>query len=136
MKRSVYLLSTVLFLTFGVSQVWALPNCVGSWSVETWTNCYGTHVFGSDSEWAGDKYVGEWKDGKQHHGTYIHSDGDKYVGEFKDDNKNGYGTYIYSNGNKYVGEWKDGITTGPGSFKFSDGTKYVGEWKNDNLNGY
>ncbi len=137
MKQLTTLIPILLFLTLGVSQVWALPNCVGSWSVETWTNCYGTYVFGSDSEWAGDKYVGEWTDGKPNgHGIYIHSDGEKYVGESKDNNRSGYGTYIYSNGNKYVGEWKDGKKHGKGTFTFSDGTTYVGEWKNDNLKGY
>jgi len=137
MKQSVYLLSIVFFLTLGFSKVWALPNCVDLWSVETWTNCYGTHVFESDSEWAGDKYVGEWKDGKLNgHGTYIHSDGDKYVGESKNNKRSGHGNYTYSNGDKYVGEWKDGKKHGHGSFTFSDGTKYVGEWENDNLTGY
>ena len=44
-------------------------------------NGYGT------STWAdGEKYVGEWKDGKEDgQGTYTYANGDKYVGEFKED---------------------------------------------------
>ena len=38
----------------------------------------------------GDKYVGEWKDGRKHgQGTLNVFDGSKYVGEFKDDKPNG-----------------------------------------------
>ena len=57
----------------------------------------------------GDKYVGEYKDDKEHgQGTFTWSNGDKYVGEFKDGKKHGQGTYIKPEGRKYVGEWKDG----------------------------
>jgi hypothetical protein len=59
-------------------------------------------------EWEGDKYVEDWKYGKQ----------------------TGQGTYTWSNGNKYIGEWKDGTQNGQGALTFPDGTKYVGQWKN------
>ena len=46
-------------------------------------NGYGTYLY------EGDKYVGEWKDGKKHgEGTYTTANGHKYVGEFKDDKQN------------------------------------------------
>ena len=59
------------------------------------------------------KYVGEWRDGKEHgHGTRIFGkgkfEGDEYVGEFKRGKKHGQGTYTWRNGVKYVGEYKDG----------------------------
>ena len=41
-------------------------------------------------------------------GTYTYTNGDKYVGEWKNGKRNGYGTYAFANGNKYVGEWKSG----------------------------
>ncbi len=45
----------------------------------------GTHTYGK-GEWEGEKYVGEYKDGKMHRqGTYTWTSGDKYVGEFKND---------------------------------------------------
>ena len=35
------------------------------------------------------------------------SDGDKYVGEYKDGKEHGQGTYTFHDGRKYVGEWKN-----------------------------
>ena len=32
----------------------------------------------------------------------------KYVGEYKDGKQHGQGTKTYSDGEKYVGEWKEG----------------------------
>jgi hypothetical protein len=85
----------------------------------------------------GDKYVGNFKDGKQNgYGTYTFSGGDKYVGNFKDDYFNGYGTFTFSNGSKYVGNFKNGLHNGYGTYTFSGGDKYVGEFKYNNINGY
>ena len=57
--------------------LWAeeeLPLCEGYF--KTWTACSNTWADGS-------KYVGEWKDGKQHgQGTFT-ADGTKYVGEWR-----------------------------------------------------
>ena len=45
-------------------------------------NGYGTFTWAS-----GEKYVGEYKDGKRHgQGTFTYADGRKDVGKFKDDN--------------------------------------------------
>ena len=81
MIKIVSLFSFLFFLTLGVSHAWALPDCVGSWSITNWTNCIGTYTWEN-----GDKYVGEHKDGESH----------------------GQGTFTWGNGDKYVGEWKDG----------------------------
>ena len=84
----------------------------------------------------GDKYVGEYKDGKRNgQGTYTWSDGAKYVGENKDDMSNGQGTMTYADGGKYIGEWKDGKKDGQGTYTWSDGAKYVGEYKDGKRNG-
>ena len=105
-----------------------LPACQGKRS--TWTNCVGAYTFGS-----GNKYVGEYKDGKYNgQGTYTWPNGNKYVGEFKDDNFNGQGTYTFPNGNKYVGEFKDDNFNGQGTYTYANGNKYVGEIKDDNPN--
>ena len=91
----------------------------------------------------GNKYVGEFKDGKYHgQGTETDVNGDKYIGEFKNGLKNGQGTlifrygkpndqgtYIYTDGNKYVGEFKDGLKSGQGTLIYADGEKYVGEFE-------
>jgi uncharacterized protein (TIGR02145 family) len=94
------------------------------------------HGQGTYTHANGGKYVGEWKDGKQHgQGVKTWSNGDKYVGEWKDGKQHGQGTYTYANGDKYVGEWKDGNRTGQGTFTWANGDKYVGEWKDGNRTG-
>ena len=91
----------------------------------------GTHTYGK-GEWEGEKYVGEFKDGKMHRqGTYTWTSGDKYVGEFKDDQKHGQGTYTYANGEKYVGGFKNDQKHGQGTYTWADRQNYVGEFKND-----
>ena len=78
----------------------------------------------------GSKYVGEFKDGKEHgQGTYTWPDGAKYVGEFRDGKRNGQGTYTYADGAQYVGEYKDDKYHGQGTYTLSDGRRYVGEYK-------
>ena len=108
MKQLITLISALFFLTIGVSQVWALPNCVGQRSI-AWQNCFGTYTFSS---------------------------GDKYVGEFGNDKYHGQGNYTWPDGNKYVGEFKNGKKTGQGTHTFADGSKWIGAWENGDLNGY
>jgi hypothetical protein len=49
-----------------VGNVYALPPC----PPDVFHNCFGTYTYGP-SEWEGDKYVGEFKDGQFHgQGTY------------------------------------------------------------------
>ena len=102
----------------------ALPACPSD-QTKRYHNCFGTVTFTN-----GDKYVGEFKDGKKNgQGTYTWPDGDKYVGEHKDGKKNGQGTYTFASGNKYVGEYKDGKRDGQGTLTFADGTIDEGIWK-------
>ena len=132
MKQLITLIFVLFFLVIGVSHVWALPKCVGSWSVTNWDNCFGTYT------WAdGGKYVGGYKDGKQHgQGTHTWASGSKYVGEYKDGKKHGQGANTQANGNKYVGEYKDGKRNGQGTYNWKDGRIWVGEWENGELSGY
>ena len=89
----------------------SLPACQGS-NASRWTNCFGTETFAD-----GEKYVGEYKDGKRNgQGTYTFPDGQKYVGEWKDGKRNGQGTATFASGSKYVGDYKDGERNGQGTF--------------------
>jgi len=103
----------------------SLPTCKGTHTHSNqWTNCQGTLTWAN-----GNKYVGEYKDGRFHgQGTFTWSAGGKYVGEFKDGKKHGQGTFTWSNGKKYVGEYKDGMLEGQGTMTYADGAKYVGEF--------
>ena len=42
------------------------------------------------------------------YGTYTFASGDKYVGEFKDGRPQGKGTKIYANGKVEEGRWENG----------------------------
>ena len=58
------------------------------------------------------------------------SAGDKYVGQFKDGEFCGQGTFTWADGRKYVGEWKDGKQNGRGTVTMLDIISAIGEWKN------
>ena len=68
-------------------------------------------------------------------GTYTFASGNKYVGEYKDGKQHGQGTFTWTNGNKYIGEWKDGKQHGQGTLTWSDGTTSYGPFKNDKRHG-
>ena len=107
-----------------------LPACQGS-DATRWSNCVGTFTFAN-----GDKYVGEYKDGKLNgQGTFTFANGDKYVGEYKDDRRNGQGTVAYADGDRYVGEYKDGKRNGQGTYIYADGDRHVGEYRDDLFHG-
>jgi hypothetical protein len=104
MKRLLIILCIpAALLLLSSTEGWSLPPCGSPES--TWTNCVGTYTFAD-----GEKYVGEFKDGKYHgQGTLMWADGEKYVGEYKDGKYHGQGTGTWADREiKYSGEWKDG----------------------------
>ena len=127
-------LTTTLCLTVAVllgsaGESFALPECPTDRPVSTWSDCFGNWTINS-GDWAGFKYVGEFRDGKSHgQGTYTWSApnkhaGEKYVGEFKDGKANGQGTVTFSAthksaGEKQVGEFRDDKLHGQGTYTWS-----------------
>jgi hypothetical protein len=99
------------------------------------TNAYRHNCFGIFNFTNGDKYVGEYKDGKHNgQGSYTAANGNQYVGTFKDGKHNGLGALTFANGTKYVGEWKDGKRNGQGISYRADGTvASSGNWSDGNL---
>ena len=77
----------------------------------------------------GEKYEGEWKNGKYHgQGTLTSPDGSKYEGEWKNGLFHGQGTFTLPTGEKYEGEWKDGK---PWNLTIHDKTENItGKWEN------
>jgi len=73
--------------------------------LKTWSNCFGTLYYRP----SGDKYVGGFRDGRQHgQGTFTYRDGSSYTGEFKDGQYNGQGTFFLPNGSvRSQGFWVD-----------------------------
>lgn len=59
----------------------------------------------------GNKYIGEWKNGKKSgQGVMIYENGDLYDGGWKQGKRNGQGTLTLKNGDiSHKGEWKDGM---------------------------
>jgi type 1 fimbria pilin len=108
-----------------------LPPCDPNVASTSWTNCQGTYTWAN-----GDKYVGEFREGKQHgQGTYTYVSGNKYVGEHRDGKAHGQGTATYANGDKYVGEHRDGKAHGQGTYTAANGDKYVGGFREGNKHG-
>ena len=89
-------------------------------------------LFWCNVSFAGECIEGDCNNGS---GTYTSQAGDRYVGEFKNGKFHGQGTAIWVNGNKYVGEFKNGPVTGQGTMTYTDGSKYVGEFKNGERHG-
>lgn len=94
-------------------------------------NGHGTYLWQT-----GDKYIGNWKDGKKNgSGTLIFPDGSeyqKYVGEWKDNDFGGQGTLTYSNGKIFTGKWINGRKEGLGILYNANGTiEHKGKWSND-----
>ena len=135
-RLGIKLSAIVMGLLWAPTVSLALPNCPFD-QTKRYHNCSGTFIFSYNSDWAGDKYVGEFKEDQFNgKGTYTYRNGDKYVGEFKDDQFNGKGTYTYRNGDKYVGEFKDNKFDGQGTFTVPGGVNFVGEFKNSKKNGF
>jgi len=108
------------------SNAYALIDCPSDQS-QRFHNCFGT--FNASN---GDKYVGEWRDGKQQgQGTYTYANGKKYVGEWRDGKQQGQGTYTYADGREYVGEWQDYKRHGQGTYTSADGRTWSGIWENN-----
>ena len=114
-------------------------------------NGFGIYTWGS-GDWAGDKYIGEWKDGSlSGQGFYQWHSGSKYIGTWEGGKQNGYGTQFYKDGTKAIGFFKDGSLSGSntntagcisgncsngyGVWIYDSGSKYEGYWKDGNLSG-
>eukprot|EP00567_Pseudictyota_dubia_P005600 CAMPEP_0197441764 /NCGR_PEP_ID=MMETSP1175-20131217/7953_1 /TAXON_ID=1003142 /ORGANISM="Triceratium dubium, Strain CCMP147" /LENGTH=407 /DNA_ID=CAMNT_0042972095 /DNA_START=498 /DNA_END=1721 /DNA_ORIENTATION=+ len=87
--------------------------------------------YGEQTYASGNKYEGEWKDGKREgRGTMTWDNGQKYIGEWRNGKPEGHGTLTLADGTKYVGEWRNGVEEGTGTHTSPDGEKYVGEYRN------
>ena len=93
-----------LLIVLMIGSAYAQSNLPACPSSGYFHNCYGAYTAVN-----GDKYVGEYKDGKRNgQGTSTTANGDKYVGEFKDGKFNGQGTQYASNGSIInQGIWAD-----------------------------
>ena len=125
MKRVFVIICILITLA---NAAYALPKCVGSRSIN-WNYCVGTYAFTN-----GDKYVGDFKDGKEHgQGTYTWKNGNKLTGIWKYGYATGFGTYTKPNGHYYEGEWKNSKSHGHGTEVWENGTKVIGKYSENEL---
>ena len=70
-----------------------------------------------------DTYTGEKNGRDQPHGqgSRTYPNGDKYSGEFWDGKRHGQGTMTYADGRTYTGEFKDNKRHGQGTMTWADG---------------
>ncbi len=92
-------------------------------------NGQGTFIYDN-----GDKYVGQWQDGKRSgDGVYTWSDGDKYEGKYVAGSRSGLGAYTWSDGAKYVGEYLSNLRSGLGTYTATNGSLLDGIWKDNEI---
>ncbi len=98
--------------------------------VRNWNFCYGEIELPY-----GNKYIGEFKNGKFHgDGAYIYTLGrDKYEGQFKGGDAHGLGIFYYSNGNKYQGYFEKDLINGEGILTYANGRIEEGIWSKGKL---
>ncbi len=76
-------------------------------------------------------YVGQvLPDNRTAHGRGVctWTDGERYEGEFRDGKQHDYGVDAFVDGDWYDGEWHDGEQHGRGVFRFADGRVFDGAW--------
>jgi len=102
-----------------------LPACQGA-NTNTWSQCAGTKNYPT-----GDRYVGEWLNGKANgQGTYnSRASAATYTGQFAADTFSGAGTMTWTNGSKFVGQWKNDSAVS-GTITYANGTTAAGTVRN------
>lgn len=83
-------------------------------------------------------YKGDMQNGMRHgEGTYFYKDGRKYVGQWKDDKEHGSGVlYSYNRNKIYDGQWQNGMRHGTCEIYIYGDEFYKGGMKDDKRSGY
>lgn len=110
---------------------------LGAFTINTQAQCVKGNCYNGKGTFQytnGDKYDGQWKDGKMHGiGLYEFANGDRYKGDFHVNKREGTGTYVWKNKGRYVGEWKADKRHGHGVFYWPSSAQYNGFWQEDQI---
>lgn len=106
-------------------------------------NGYGVTTHHPPSNFAGDRYVGQYKDGLRSglgvyaFGTNTGNPSQKLrrEGEYMSNLSNGLGTVLWVSGERHAGHWKNGQCSGPGVRTYADGRRYEGDYVADKRSG-
>jgi hypothetical protein len=81
--------------------------------------------------WAsGNRYDGQWRDGKRNgRGVWISAQA-RYEGEWRDDLEHGQGVVTMKNGDRFEGKFVDGRPNGMGTLRHDGGALDTGMWTN------
>jgi hypothetical protein len=104
---------------------------------------YGVNAHRAPSNFAGDRYVGQYKDGVRSglgvytFGTNANNSAQKLrrEGEYLSNLPNGLATVLWVSGERHAGHWKDGLCSGPGVRTYADGRRYEGDYVADKRSG-
>lgn len=84
----------------------------------------------------GNKYVGDWVEGRLNgHGISIRN-GDRYSGSWRGGRWNGFGTLLTQNGERTIGSWRNGKRHGYAILAWKNGDRYEGNWTDGFINGF
>ncbi len=112
-----------------------LPPCPANDDIGSWNYCFGSWTFRDGDNYsgkftAGDRYVGEWRNGSAHgQGTWTYANGTVYVGQFKEDKFDGQGALTFESGMSYRGEFKEDKFDGQGTLTSESGMSFRGEFR-------
>ncbi|MCH2045230.1 MAG: hypothetical protein MK212_14030 [Saprospiraceae bacterium] len=63
-------------------------------------------------------------------GHYEWKNGEKYIGNWREGKMFGYGVFYWVDGRKYIGQWQNGKLNGRGTMFYADGNIKSGYWEN------
>lgn len=99
---------------------------------------FGTYVYSYEEQWSGDKYSGEYRDGKKYgYGVYEYDDGGIYCGGFMNNRFHGMGMFVWPNNDKYQGQYSNDEMKGSGVLLYAKTqNRYEGEFCKNQVNGF
>jgi hypothetical protein len=101
---------------------------------------YGTYTHRNGDKYIGEmkRSEGSWgpsvpADGEATMTFAGERSGERYVGEFKNGKYHGFGVYTFPNGDKYTGEWKNGFQHGQGYWSYANQPTQQGYYESGQL---
>jgi hypothetical protein len=134
----VLIIALLLGTLIGTTSCYQVIQVIFSWinKFDSTTIIDQPSMFYGHVDTLGNRYEGEWFDGKKHgKGKMDFANGCTYTGDWVDNMATGEGIFIWANSDRYEGQIKNGQRHGKGSYYFVNGDKYIGDWVEDKKSG-